>query len=113
MGGVLRDHVQCALDYFGHLLIRNRAQTAGAKFVCETFDLVLHKTPPPFTHCLLMDTEACSNFLAGPDPQEAAAPPRAAPPYSQPGLTSYHLLKPVQTMIKLLFPVIREDVYSP
>ena len=65
MGGVFRDHVQCALDYFGHLLIRDKAQTAGAKFVCETFDLVLHKTPPPFTHCLLMDTEACSNFLAG------------------------------------------------
>ena len=46
------------LNYFGHLLIRDIAQTAGAKFVYETLDLVLYKTAPPFTHCLLMDIEA-------------------------------------------------------
>ena len=64
MRGILRRIVQRALNHLGNLGVRNRARAAGAVFIGEPLDPMLHKPSAPFSNRVLMHTEPFCDLLA-------------------------------------------------
>lgn len=64
MRGVLRGAGQRTLDHLSHLCIRNCSEPTRKILVSQPLNASLHKPAAPFADRVLMDAEACGNFLA-------------------------------------------------